>query len=201
MPIHIGAELDFFRFAQGRLTLRTPATTSASSPPSTSRPDGSRPYTIPRPHRRVSSRPFTTSAPGLPTSSCPALSVTSSADDMPRLSVPSSRRWEPQFRQVRMVQVAMHDDCGTHHLRCGKCPHQHQRAYVLEVCAPWRGNWAPWNSANSYADTNFSSSEIAPATLRGSLVVMNHIGMTTGLSIGFWLVLPNIPLQMTPRDI
>ncbi|RQM07474.1 hypothetical protein DH86_00003140, partial [Scytalidium sp. 3C] len=29
-------------------------------------------------------------------------------------------------------------------------------------------------------------SEIAPATLRGSLVVMNHIGMTTGLSIGFW---------------
>jgi hypothetical protein len=29
-------------------------------------------------------------------------------------------------------------------------------------------------------------SEIAPAKRRGGLVVMNHIGMVTGLSAAFW---------------
>jgi hypothetical protein len=31
-----------------------------------------------------------------------------------------------------------------------------------------------------------SCSEIAPAKKRGGLVVMNHIGMVTGLSAAFW---------------
>ncbi len=30
------------------------------------------------------------------------------------------------------------------------------------------------------------NSEIAPARKRGALVVMNHIGMVTGLAVAFW---------------
>lgn len=43
-------------------------------------------------------------------------------------------------------------------------------------------NWGL--SKTRTADTR--DSEIAPAKTRGGLVVLNHIGMVTGLSAAFW---------------
>jgi hypothetical protein len=55
----------------------------------------------------------------------------------------------------------------------------------LQLCRCIKGLWEAiaWNML-SEADSWYS--EIAPARRRGGVVVLNHIGMVSGLAVAFW---------------
>lgn len=72
------------------------------------------------------------------------------------------------------------DDYWEDHIWVWECHHIHQRSNVSEVRS---------GSLQRICTKLILGSEIAPAKKRGSLVVMNHIGMVSGLAVAFWYVL------------
>lgn len=74
-------------------------------------------------------------------------------------------------------QCLCNDDRWKDYRWIGKCRHFNRGTFVSKVR---RSNLSCLDVGTDRA------SEIAPAKKRGGLVVMNHIGMVSGLAVAFW---------------